>query len=261
MLADRKGAKVLETVDREWVVLPVRESCAISNAVTAESSFTSSSDTLQSRAAEARLYEPGTPFSFRAVFEDQAKSARGRYRRDRATQLLDESNGSLQVSDLFSLLRDHVEGPAIDGRPGSRICAHQHENPIGQTTASWVSDLTPGKTIHWVTGTAAPCTGVFKPLMLEAGVPEQGPNPGAHPEDHSLWWRHEQLRQNKESWRDAQVSAFDEQRRALESRFFDVMDTCPQPVDPRSQKEAGVLIEKCWREALAFESRWLEQTD
>lgn len=259
MIADRNGAKVLETVDREWVVLPVTTSCAISNAVKVETSFSTSSDTLQTRAIESGLYQPGASFSFRSVFEDPAKSARGRYRHDRATQLLTENVGGIRVSDLFRILRDHVEGPVIDGRPGSRICAHQHENPIGQTTASWVSDLMPGKTIHWVTGTAAACTGIFKPLMLEVPVPDHGPHPGAHPDSNSLWWRHEQLRQSRESWSAVQTRDFDEQRQALESRFLDVMRACPPPADVRSRDDARTRIEKCWQEALAFESQWLGQ--
>jgi len=234
LLADRHSVKVLETVEREWTVMPVTDACAISNAMTIE--------------------------SFRSVFEDETRSVSGRYRRARATTLLQERPGSLQVRDLLRILRDHAEGPSIDGRPGARICAHRRENPIGQTTASWVSDLTPAKTIHWVTGTAAPCTGIFKPLLLDIGVPEHGPPPGALPESNSLWWRHEQLRRNLDESGPDVLASFDEERTALESGFLRAMAECPALVDPASRSQARATVENCWREAWDFESRWLNQT-
>jgi hypothetical protein len=60
-----------------------------------------------------------------------------------------------------------------------------------QTTASWVADLRPDACRHWVTATAAPCTGLFKPVSVAAPV-ALGAAPGAHADD-SLWWRHERL--------------------------------------------------------------------
>ena len=68
------------------------------------------------------------------------------------------------------------------------------ENPLGQTTASWVASLAPDKVVHWVTGTAAPCTGLFKPVLMETGLPSHGTQPGGEEDHTSLWWRHEQLR-------------------------------------------------------------------
>jgi len=46
--------------------------------------------------------------------------------------------------------------------------------------------------IHWVTGTAAPCLSVFKPVWLDSGLPKLSPAGGTY-DDSVLYWRHEAL--------------------------------------------------------------------
>ena len=61
-----------------------------------------------------------------------------------------------------------------------------------QTTASWVCELSPRGQSHWVTGTAAPCVSLFKPV--DVGTPlGLGPAPADVADSGSMWWRHEQL--------------------------------------------------------------------
>ena len=259
ILADLKGAKVLETVDREWVVAPVKDYYAISNAMTIGDSFQASSATLEARAIEAGLSCTPAPFSFRSVYEDPTRTASGHYRRARAIALLSQRSGQLQSTQFFQVLRDHEEGPSIDSLPGARICSHRRENPIGQTTASWVSTLTPGRCVHWVTGTAAPCTGLFKPLMVELGMPYHGATPGAAEDAESLWWRHEKLRRLLDQGEESVRRAFIQERDALEMRFLEIMRQCPPVTDPDSRVAARRLVEACWEQGLAFESKWYDQ--
>ena len=235
IFADTEGAKVLETSDREWAVQPVTDYYAISNAMTIE--------------------------PFRSTHEDSSKTASGRYRRARAMELLAKRNGRLQIRDFFTVLRDHKEGTPLPGRPsGPRICAHTRENPLGQTTASWVVSLVPGKIVHWVTGTAAPCTGLFKPVLLAAGLPAHGPHPGAAENDNqSLWWRHEQLRRGLDANDEATREAFTAERDRLEARFLEEMESCSAPAEPECREQACRIVEICWRDALEFENRWIER--
>ena len=61
-----------------------------------------------------------------------------------------------------------------------------------QTTGSWVAELRPGVTRHWATATAAPCTGLFKPVAVDQPL-DLSPQPSDKADDKSLWWRHERL--------------------------------------------------------------------
>jgi secernin len=234
ILADPGGAKVLETVDREWAVKPVTDYYAISNAMTIE--------------------------PFRSRREDPTRSASGCHRRARAMEMLGERSGRLQVTDLFRVLRDHKEGTPLPGRTsGPRICSHTRENPLGQTTASWAASLGPSKTLHWVTGTSAPCTGLFKPVFLETGLPDHGPHPGAEADAASLWWRHEKLTNGLDRADEAIRRAFIAERDALEAQLLKRMESCPAPREDFAR--ARRMVEDCWREALAFEREWSERTE
>jgi hypothetical protein len=57
-----------------------------------------------------------------------------------------------------------------------------------------VAQLQPGDSTFWVTGTAAPCTSLFKPVWFAGDVlPDMGPPPQGHFNPASLWWFHEQF--------------------------------------------------------------------
>jgi dipeptidase len=73
---------------------------------------------------------------------------------------------------------------------------HAGWGPIrgSQTAGSMVSVLKKGeKPVHWVTGTAAPCTSIFKPVWLDAGMPHTGSRPSGVYDRAALYWRHETL--------------------------------------------------------------------
>ena len=91
----------------------------------------------------------------------------------------------VDVSSAAAALTDHGGDTPRYGRlagapaapcvhAGGWLCACQ-------TTASWISELTPDGDRHWATGTAAPCLSLFRPLAL------------SRPRGDSLWWRFERL--------------------------------------------------------------------
>ena len=171
IVADTRTAFLLETAGREHAVEEVRGARSVSNGLTIPGFAERYSDTIKTRVSACRN------------------------RRARTQQLVDRAD---DVADLMRILRDHGNGraaPAYSWLNGGLGATCVHAGGLvasSQTTASWVADLRPGASRHWVTATAAPCTGLFKPV--EVGRPlDLGPLPTNHADPGSLWWRHERL--------------------------------------------------------------------
>ena len=145
LVADRTTAFVLETSGREWAAEEVRGVRTISNVLTIEGFAERHSD---------RLY---------------TWAACGRTRRERTSRLVRDGSSS---RDLMHLLRDHGEGrdaPRYRWFNGTldTVCEHGGGGIVhgSVTTASWVSELSPGVMRHWATATAAHSTFSSNPPM------------------------------------------------------------------------------------------------
>lgn len=169
LVADRRGAFVLETAGKEHAIEPVSGVRSISNALTIPSFAAAHADRLMDVAVHAKA------------------------RRACTATAVGRAGG---VGDLMRAMRDHggptpSYGPIV-GAMGAP-CVH----PGGlfgasQTVASWVAELSPERLAHWVTGTAAPCTSIYKPVSVDTPV-DLGPLPGDRDDGRSLFWRHERL--------------------------------------------------------------------
>ena len=220
LVADPEGAVVLETAGRHWAAEEVVAGArSISNGLTIPGFADRFADPLRGRVAQCHAR--------RARTEASGRSAR-------------------RVDDMVAALRDHGgDAPAYHLTNGalSAPCAH----PGGlltatQTTASWVADLRAG--LHWVTGTSAPCTSVFKPVRVEP-LPYAAPPGSTNRYDPAQpWWRHERLHR---SWmRDpGRYARAADERDALEKEFFAQE---PQPTD-------------AWAAASDWEDRWTPTGD
>ena len=108
-----------------------------------------------------------------------------------------EAGESPSPTRLMATLRSHGTGrwPHYSPLNGAMAAPCMHAGGLlaaSQTTASWLSDLRDGAAIHWATGTAAPCTSLFKPFRVGEPV-ELGPRPADRFDARTLWWRHERL--------------------------------------------------------------------
>ena len=170
LVADPSGAFVLETAGRHWACEQVSGSGrSISNGLTIPSFAKAHANPVRTWVAAASVR--------RSLTEPLARRATG-------------------PADLMEALRTHGPTAApgwslVHGGLGAP-CVHAGGLlASSQTTASWVSDLR-GAPRHWATATSAPCTSLFKPVVVDSPV-DLGPPPTNVFDTHSPWWRHELL--------------------------------------------------------------------
>ncbi len=175
VLADRREAWVVETAGDRWATERVRHGVrAVSTSLTIPALADEHADPRRAWATEADA------------------------RRERCEHLARRARG---VRDLMAALRDH--GLDEDGAPlhtprwsrlnGAMAGPCMHAGGLvtsAQVTGSWVAELRPDGVAHWTTGTAAPCTGLFKPVAVDHPVP-LGPSAEDRYDPRSPWWRHE----------------------------------------------------------------------
>ena len=257
LLVDPNGAAILETVDREWVVRDVENYDAISNVYTIENDYVSASESMQSFAAEQNLLDESDGSGFKSVFEDPKEADFGERRRKRSLDMLEERKGQMTVQDAFQMLRDHGEQGGKDYWE-ARLCLHMQGKYLDATTSSMVSAVSKNAQIHWVTGSAAACTSIFKPTVVGVDIPDHGPSPGKHDDGRSLWWRHEAIRNHVLAAKEDVVHKFSCERDALESKFVDMMDGAAASCDGDLENTFATAIGQCWSDALGFEQKWFE---
>lgn len=259
VVADAREAYVIETVGRWWVVEKVSGIRALSNALSIGASVHDISPALRAHAVEQGWTGTDGSFDFAARLIDPARDAAtfGRGRCARATHLLEPHAGAIDVAHLTALLRDH--GVEAEGDPdwspaktvSRTICMHAAEGARrSQTVASWVADLAGPRAVHWVTGTAAPCLSLFKPLVVGGLVPDQGPPLSARFDPASLWWWHESFHRAALADFPAVLAAITAERDEVEAGFSDRMAAALR------SGEVDAAIDECWREAAVVEDRW-----
>ncbi|MBN8872363.1 MAG: hypothetical protein J0H67_05980 [Rhodospirillales bacterium] len=250
IVADAREAFVLETVARDWVVQRASGVRTISNAYSIGAAFDRASAGLAACAPD------GTARSLTDLQQDAI--GQGRSRCARSTALLRAVAGRVEVADMMAVLRDHGDDPAWDPQhaTGRTICMHAGDaGRTGQTVAALVSDLQAG--VHWVTGTAAPCLSVFKPVLLDAPLPPFGPAPSDRCDDGTLWWRHERRHRAMLAAFPACLDAIRSERDALEASFRDRVCAV---LRGGATAARGAVVAACWAEAEAAERRWAAQT-
>jgi dipeptidase len=201
LVADPRSAWLLETAGREWAAVRVRGYRAISNGLTIEEDFDLASPGAATFARRQGWLRRGETFSFRRAYSDRLYTTlvKCRARRALSTTLGSESAGRLDPAAAMRILRSHGGRDADPGFDVSRCdagCICMHATGVlspSQTCGSLVAELRPdGPSTAWLTGTAAPCLSLFKPLFPgpAARAASAAGEPGATA-DRSLWWRHE----------------------------------------------------------------------
>jgi dipeptidase len=260
IIADASDAYVLETVDREWLLERVTGVRALSNiySIMREPLRTSAGLLEWLRQTCGGAAHP-VDYAQAIGNPDSQHIGQSTARWKRSTTLLSAAAGRLETSDMMRILRDHGsdEPAAWEPRSDSRrtLCMHAGaENVAAQTTGSLVSELCSAGSVHWVTGTAAPCISIFKPVLLDVPLPNQGPTLSDRFDSATLWWRHEYLHRSALRGQFATfLDAIRHERDELEADFRLRVSAVLGSDDQAVRRQ---VIEDCWRRALDAERAW-----
>ena len=270
LIADPSTAWILETSGQQWVARQVRDIGVTSNTLTIETEWDLASERLVDYAIEQGWCKREADFNFKECYGGPGLYpsylytflGQGDERFERLTDLLEQYKGHLTVELMMDILRDHGPQAGLDYSPSQGFfdappCMHAGFGPVrvGQATGSMVSRLTPENQIHWLTGTSAPCTSLFKPVWIEAGLPDIGPVPTGRYNHTSLWWRHEAL--HREVLRDysTRLALYKAERDTLESKFIQEA----LKLNGKSVDERAAFSTHCFEEADRMTSRWEAQ--
>ncbi len=155
LLADARGAWVVETSNRTWVAKPAGDGTSISNRVSLSTDWTRAS----------RDVAPGTNFDERRLA--QVPTTRADHRLA-VTRTCVARGPLVDARDLAATLRDHTDANGS----GFSVCLHRPDFHA-QTTASMIVDLRSdgGPTRVW-SCLGNPCVGVYVPMFPPAVVAE-----------------------------------------------------------------------------------------
>jgi secernin len=258
IIADPGDAWVFETANRAWAAKRVTGVRSISNGLTLRDDWDRAASGLAARARDWKLAAGKGRIDFARTFSDPwlTRAAAAEQRRACTESFLARRAGSIGPLDAMAALRQH------GARPGTgvffSVCAHASWWPTrraAQTTGSLVSELDPSRALHWFTATAAPCTSLFKPAWLDAGLPELGPTPREHYAPDSLWWRHERV--HRRALQD--LSGFLRLRAAERDRLeADLVARAGALARAPTSQRRG-LSELALANAEELEQRWLSQ--
>ncbi|HEY3344633.1 MAG TPA: C69 family dipeptidase [Anaerolineaceae bacterium] len=261
LIGDPREAWVLETAGKEWAAVQVKRVGSISNQLTIGSQWDLASDGLVRYAVDRGWCKNRDDFDFARCYSDTLYTtfSAARYRRACSVARLQAGAGSLTVAGMMRALRDH--GPQAstawdpaNGLTGAEVCMHAGFGPvrINQTTGSMVSRLGADGQTHWLTGTAAPCSAIFKPVWIDAGLPAELPRPGAAADADSLWWRHEALHRALLVGYPERLALYREERDRLENGWIAAEADCRKAAPAERQ----AFTEACFRESDEALARW-----
>lgn len=234
ILADRRGAWVLETSGRAWVAERIGSVRSISNALTIEGA-----------GDERGGVEPGARFA--ADESDRVFSyfAAGASRCARSAIYLQSMRGALRPDMVMAFLRSHAAPPGrfdpAEGLTGADVCMHASFGPVrvSHTVGSLVVRLGDQGPRAWVTGTSTPCTGIWKPISLTE-PPPPGLSPTGVADPKSVYWSHEAFARDVGRDHATRTALFAAERDALEKELLDA--------DPRDAFERADAARRRWHE-------------
>ncbi|MBN1479806.1 C69 family dipeptidase [candidate division KSB1 bacterium] len=259
LIADPGDAWVLETAGKMWAAKQIFGVYSISNGITIEKEWDKASSDLVDYAIAKKWCKSAADFNFAKCYSDYLYTtfSDSRNRRARTMQMLSRQSGDISVNTMMSILRDHGETAPYSpdrGLFGANVCMHAGFGPVrvSQTTGSLVCHLHPVHPTFFVTGTAAPCTSIFKPIWIDSTQPATTlPNQGRY-DGTSLFWRHERLHRHILYNYSANIHEIDEERDHLEREF--IQHALDMAAD--TQEKRDKFSDASFAKAASLEDKW-----
>ncbi len=263
LIADPYEAWVLETAGREWAAEKVESIRSISNVLTIGNVFDNASDGLIKYARDKGWCKGEEDFHFSRCYSDflYTTFGGGKARHTCTAGFVGKRKGDLTPAEMISALQQHPHATGENWSPdqalmGSDVCMHVGYGPIriNQTTGSMVSMLQPDHEVHWLTGTAAPCLSLFKPVWMDSGLPDLGKSPKGIFESDSYWWEHEKLHRAVILDYPHRKEMIAEEQKKLQQKFINLaLEGMNAPVAERKE-----ISRVCFQESLMFSKKWAD---
>ena len=264
IVANADDAWVLETVDKQWAAKQIKDVYTISNCLTIGKQYDLSSDGLMDFATQKGISKSKESFHLARDFSDflYTNFGKGLVRRETTFGSLDGQKGKVSIESMMSTLRHHKHAD-FDPRTSiseQDVCMHAGFGPIriSQSTASLVVYLDKSNPIVFATGSAAPCTSLFKPFWTDsASFLRDEPVPSHQADSNSLFWSHEKLHRSVLLNYTERLNAYAADRDALEKKFIaGALKLNAAPAGERADYSRA-----CYEEARAAEAEWLKRVE
>ena len=266
LITDHESAWVLETIDKIWVAENVQDVRTISNALTIEEKWDMASSNLVSYAKDKGWYSGNGPFNFKKVYSNALypnlvkKAISSAERQQDSTAFLKNKKGKIILEDLLSLLKTHnqTDKGNIEWRPdygilGCDICMHAGYGPArgSQSVGSMISQISEKNNLHWLTGTSAPCTGIFKPFWFDTTLPAVIGEPKGEYDPDSLFWQHELLHREILKGYSSRIKIVKEDLELLQTRILEEATK----LSSASQEEREKLVRRSFEDSLELDKK------
>jgi secernin len=181
LIADAQEAFAVESAGHHWVYQEIQEVRAVSNVCVIHQDWDRISHGLATMAIEHGWWPgDGSKLDFAATLtENPVGQASGLRRWGRATLLLEQQNGHIDMPFIRKILADHYESthfeidPLVLSHGPVPLCQHGNAPGGGVTTSSMVMQLSADLShlpVVWC-AFGPPCSNVHFPVFLEGEVP------------------------------------------------------------------------------------------
>ena len=254
LIADGKGAIILELYGKEWAWKNISKTASISNIITFTTDYQQNSPGL-GKNLKGRIINEDDKINIYRSYKDWLYSAfaGGIERKKLFKEMVETKSPIGNIFDVFKIMRSHSRNDFKPHKGSNRdLCMHAG-GPlirISQTASSFVVEYYPdGNFKVYATGTALPCTSFFIPVDFARRefIPGDIKPHGIYTQG-SWWWEHEILNRML-IFRWSKFTEYREERNQLEKKYIKKL----------IQALSSQTLKEYLSEIRDFRLRWIEK--